>query len=175
MLTEKGTIIAKLEYKKTPITVANFIGLSEGSIKNSEKKQGEPFYDGLKFHRVYKDKMIVGGCPKGDGTGNPGYLFKDEFHPDLDPSGAGKLCMQNYGPITNGSQFILTLSDNYELKEKNPVFGSVVLGMDVLKSIQQGDQIISIKIIRLGRKAQNFNVEKVFKDNGFDGLKFEKE
>ena len=87
----KGSILVNLEFEKTPVTVGNFVALAEGNLENSAKPQGTPYYDGLKFHRVIPDFMIQGGCPQGTGTGNPGYKFDDEIHPDLKHDGPGVL------------------------------------------------------------------------------------
>ena len=162
--TTKGTITVKLTFEKTPLTVANFVGLAEGQIKNNAKAEGEPYYDGLKFHRVIKDFMIQGGDPSGTGAGGPGYSFKDEFDASLKHDRAGTLSMANAGPGTNGSQFFITHKDTPWLNGKHSVFGYVVDGQSVVDMIEQGDMIKSIEIIRKGKAAKNFDAPKVFAD-----------
>jgi peptidyl-prolyl cis-trans isomerase A (cyclophilin A) len=170
--TEKGVMLAKLEYEKAPLTVANFIGLAQGIIPNSIKKVGEPFYDGLKFYKVFKGFMLIAGCPKNDGTGHPGYWFMDEFHPDLKHDSPGVLSMQcSNGPNTNGSQFAITMRASITLDNKNTVFGKVISGIDLLKEIQQGEKIVKIEIVKIGRKANAFDPIKVFDKNGFKNMK----
>ena len=161
--TNKGSILLQLEFQKTPLTVANFVGLAEGSIKNDEKEMGQPYYDGLKFHRVIENFMIQGGCPQGTGTGDPGYKFPDEFDPSLKHSGPGILSMANSGPGTNGSQFFITHVKTDWLDGKHTVFGHVVEGMDVVNSIVQGDKIETVEIIRKGKAAEKFDAAEVFK------------
>ena len=170
--TSRGDIEIQLEFEKTPGTVGNFVGLSTGKIKNSSKELGEPYYNGLKFHRVINDFMIQGGCPLGSGTGDPGYKFDDEFNPELKHDKPGTLSMANSGPSTNGSQFFITHIETSWLDNKHTVFGHVVKGMDVVNSIVQDDGIISIKINAVGEKASSFNALNSFES--FNKLKKER-
>lgn len=160
--TSKGSILIKLEMEKTPLTVANFIGLAEGKIKNNKKELGTPFYDGLKFHRVIPNFMIQGGDPTGSGAGEIGYSFKDEFDASLKHDRAGTLSMANRGPATNSSQFFITHKDTPWLDGKHTVFGYVIEGQGTVDLIAQGDIIKSIEIIRKGKAAKAFDAEKVF-------------
>jgi peptidyl-prolyl cis-trans isomerase A (cyclophilin A) len=160
--TNKGDIYLMLEHKKTPMTVANFVGLAEGKIKNTVKPEGTPYYDGLKFHRVIPNFMIQGGCPLGTGTGDPGYKFADEIDPTLKHDTSGVLSMANAGPGTNGSQFFITHVKTPWLDGKHTVFGHVVEGKDVVNKIQQDDTIRHLTILRKGKDAENFNAAQVF-------------
>ncbi len=155
--TNQGDILVQLEFQKTPLTVVNFVGLAEGT-KNSNIQTGKPFYNGLKFHRVIDNFMIQGGDPKGNGTGGPGYDFRDEIT-NLSHNGSGILSMANSGPNTNGSQFFITHRATDWLDAKHTVFGHVIEGMDVVNSIKQNDFIRKIKIIRIGKEAQNFQTD----------------
>ena len=162
--TSKGEIKIELEFEKTPGTVGNFVGLSLGLINNSIKPLGEAYYDGLKFHRVINDFMIQAGCPLGTGSGDPGYKFDDEFHSELKHDRPGVISMANAGPSTNGSQFFITHIETPWLDNKHTVFGNVIDGMDVVNSISQNDEIISVKINAVGDKAKAFDAAKAFED-----------
>ncbi|MCI5166488.1 MAG: peptidylprolyl isomerase [Candidatus Electrothrix sp. GM3_4] len=159
--TPKGDILLNLYYDKTPLTIINFVGLTEGTLiyGGAEKPTGIRFYDGLKFHRVIKDFMVQGGCPLGTGTGGPGYTFADEFDPELRFTGPGVLAMANSGPGTNGSQFFITHVATPHLNGKHTIFGHVVEGQDVVDSIAQNDVIKNVEIIRVGDKAKNFKTD----------------
>lgn len=160
--TSKGTILIELTYQQTPGTVANFVGLAEGTQKNEHKKEGTPYYDGLIFHRVIADFMIQGGCPQGSGVGGPGYQFDDEFHPELKHDRAGTLSMANAGPATNGSQFFITHGPTAWLDGKHTVFGYVVEGQEVVDLVAQGDRIESLTIERHGKEAEAWNATEAF-------------
>ena len=170
--TSKGEILVNLELEKAPGTVGNFVALAEGNIENSSKPQGTPYYDGLKFHRVIPDFMIQGGCPQGTGTGNPGYKFDDEFHPDLKHDAPGKLAMANSGPATNGSQFYITHVPTPWLDNKHTVFGTVVEGQSTVDTVAQGDEM-KVEIIRVGDAATNFNAVEAFRT--FEGSREKRE
>lgn len=162
--TAKGKIVVRLEYQKTPITVANFVSLAEGknTFINDEKLKGKPFYDGLKFHRVIKDFMIQGGDPAGNGSGGCGYSFKDEIVPEFKFDKAGILAMANSGPATNSSQFFITHKDTPWLTGKHTIFGYVVSGQDVVNAIAQDDVMNKVTIVRKGAEAKKFDAVKVF-------------
>ena len=171
--TSKGDIIVNLEFEKTPGTVGNFVALAEGNLENKVRPQGKPYYDGLKFHRVIADFMVQGGCPQGTGTGNPGYSFNDEFHPELKHDKPGILSMANSGPATNGSQFFITHVETPWLDNKHTVFGNVIEGQDIVDVIQQNDTLTSLEIVRVGDNAEKFNAIEAFRT--FEGARAERE
>ncbi len=165
--TNKGEIVCDLEFEKTPVTVANFIGLAEGKIENSCKTLTKPFYDGLTFHRVVDNFMIQGGDPKGNGMGDPGYKFMDEFDPTLTFNTSGILAMANSGPGTNGSQFFITHLPTEFLNNKHTIFGHVVTGQNIVNAIKAGDIMESITIEIKGDKANAFDAVSVFNNKKF--------
>jgi peptidylprolyl isomerase len=155
--TNKGDIIIRLEYQKTPMTVANFVGLAEGNLSNQALSGGKAYFNGSLFHRVVPKHVIQAGIPKTEGRfQGPGYQFPNEIHPTLSHNKAGMVGMANSGPHTNGSQFYITLSDRSYLDGDYTVFGQVISGMKVIYTIRQNDPIISISIIRVGSKARAF-------------------
>jgi len=171
--TSKGSILVKLTHDLTPGTVGNFVALAEGNMENKVKPQGQKFYDGLTFHRVIADFMIQGGCPKGTGTGDPGYKFDDEFHPTLKHDRPGVLSMANSGPGSNGSQFFITHVPTPWLDGKHSVFGYVVEGQDIVDAVAQGDNLESVEIIRVGDEAQKWNAIEAFV--GLKGARLKRE
>jgi peptidyl-prolyl cis-trans isomerase A (cyclophilin A) len=162
-LTNKGVIITVLEHKKTPMTVANFVALAEGTQENKVKALGVPYYNGLKFHRVIPNFMIQGGCPLGTGSGDPGYKFVDEIDTSLKHNGKGILSMANAGAGTNGSQFFITHKETPWLNGKHTVFGHVIQGQDIVDLIAGNDSMISVTILRKGKEAMAFNAPATFK------------
>ncbi len=137
--TSMGTITCELYSDQAPETVANFIGLARGTKEwtdpRTKEKVTRPFYDGLTFHRVIPGFMIQGGCPLGNGTGDPGYKFKDEIDPELKFDQVGRLAMANSGPNTNGSQFFITVAPTPHLDGRHTIFGQVVEGQDIADKI----------------------------------------
>lgn len=185
--TSKGTFLAELYYEQTPITVANFVSLAEGKSHSllDSTYRGKNFYDGLVFHRVIKDFMIQSGDPLGTGQGNPGYRFPDEIVDTLTHDSKGILSMANAGPGTNGSQFFVTLAPTPWLDGRHTVFGKVVQGMEVVDSIGQVEtgerdrplqevKIESVKIIRKGKDAKDFDAPQVF-ERKLEDIKAEEE
>lgn len=164
IVTDKGNIMLKLEYKKAPMTVANFVGLAEGNFTAYDTiKFTKPYFNGLKFHRVVNDFMIQGGDPTGTGSGGPGYSFPDEFEPSLTHDSTGTLSMANSGIATNGSQFFITHKPTPFLDKRHSVFGYVISGQNVVDSIAQNDVMKEVNIIRVGKEAKKWNATETFK------------
>ncbi|WP_299214466.1 peptidylprolyl isomerase [uncultured Aquimarina sp.] len=190
IITNKGTTIAKLHHEATPLTVANFVSLAEGTntLVDSLYK-GKKYYNGIIFHRIIKDFMIQTGDPLGKGTGDPGYKFPDEIVDSLTHKSKGILSMANSGPATNGSQFFITLKETPWLNGKHTVFGEIISGQDVVDSIgvvetkKPGDKPVSevkmqqVNIIRKGKSAKAFDANAVFegKLKALEEEKIEKE
>lgn len=173
--TSMGDIYGKLDYKLAPLTVANFVGLAEGTIPNSFRKEGEPYFDSLVFHRVIPNFMIQGGDPSGSGSGGPGYKFKNETNAQLKHDKPGVFSMANSGPNTNGSQFFITHKATPWLDGGYNVFGNVIQGQDVVDAIgnvprNRSDRpenpifMIRVEIIRVGEDASKFDALKTFNE-----------
>ena len=187
-ITSKGIMVAKLTYDKTPVTVANFVSLAEGTNTMVDNKYLEKkYYNGTIFHRVIDDFMIQGGDPTGTGTGSPGYKFDDEFHPDLKHDKPGILSMANSGPKTNGSQFFITEKPTPHLDNRHTVFGELVIGLDIQDSISNVETtkpqnkpvkdvvIKELNIIRKGKDAKAFNAANTFNNYFEEATRLEKE
>lgn len=178
--TTKGDMVAELFYQQVPMTVTNFVGLAEGTIEHDYMNERQKFYDGLIFHRVIKDFMIQGGCPDGNGRGNPGYRFPDEIDDRLKHTGKGILSMANSGPNTNGSQFFITHKATPWLDGKHTVFGKLVIGEEVLDTIattpvgaqdRPTEDIVmnEVNILRIGSAANAFKADQA----AFDAIQAE--
>lgn len=175
MSTTQGDILIRLYYDATPMTVGSFVSLAEGTNQLTKVKPGEPYFNGLTFHRVIADFMIQGGDPQGNGGGGPGYQFPDEFVDTLKHTSSGILSMANAGPGTNGSQFFITDTATGFLDNKHTVFGKVVKGMSVVRAIARVDKragdkpvtdvvIDSVRIIRVGSDARKFDAFAALED-----------
>ena len=169
MRITEGDVLIRLEMEKAPLSVANFVALAEGKMPNTAIPLGNPFYDGLNFHRVIsiangdnQNFMIQGGDPKGDGSGGPGYQFRNEISPALTHYREGTLAMANSGPNTNGSQFFITVAPQPSLDGSYNVFGYVVQGQDNVNKTLKGDKIRYVEIRRVGDAANNFDALKTF-------------
>ncbi len=167
-ITSQGEILIDLHYEATPMTVGNFVSLAEGTNEMTEVKKGEPYYNGIIFHRVIPEFMIQGGDPQGNGSGGPGYSFPDEFVDTLRHDKAGILSMANSGPNTNGSQFFITDAPTPHLNNRHSVFGEVVAGLDVVAGIarvpRNGSdkpntpvEMQEVRIVRVGSEAEAFD------------------
>jgi len=163
--TAKGKIVCQLEYEKIPMTVGNFVSLVEGNNPKTQARKGQPFYDGIPFHRVIPNFMIQGGDGGTVGAGDVGYRFPDEFDPTLRHTGPGVLSMANAGPYTNNTQFFITHVATPWLNDKHTIFGHVVLGQSVVNAIAQGDKMETVRIVRVGKAAKKFDAIKAF-NNG---------
>jgi len=161
--TSKGKIVALLEYEKVPMTVANFVGLTEGTIENNTIPLGTSYFEGAVIHRVEEGHVIQGGSPPVENNKGTGYSYPNEIHPDLSHDKAGMLGIANGGPHTNSDEFYITLGDRSYLDGDYTVFGRVTEGMDVLFKIEKDDKFESIRIIRKGKNARKFKPDtKIF-------------
>lgn len=171
LLTNRGEIVLRLAFEKTPMTSAGFVGLAEGTIHNEAFPEGTPYYDGSIFHRVVPEHVIQAGAPPVEGKSGPGYVIPNEIAEGLSHKEAGILGMANGGPHTNGSQFYITLGDRSYLDGDYTVFGRVHAGMPVVRQIEQGDVIERVRIVRVGRAARNFHPDTLFFNTLVDQVK----
>jgi len=182
--TSKGRFSVLLDYKKTPMTVANFVGLAEGTLTNASYPPGTPFFKESIWHRVVKGHVIQGGepaivkDPANTEVNSVGYEIPNEIS-DLSHNKAGMIGMANSGPNTNTCEYYITLGDRSYLDGNYTLFGEVVDGMDVVNKIVQGDTTHSITIVRAGQDAENFTVNdvtfKILLDRQWKKVNYEKE
>ena len=154
--TPKGVIVISLAFGRVPMTVANFVGLAEGTIENQVFPLGTPFYDGTRFHRVAPGHVVQAGRPASEGASTPGYSLPNEIQPTLRHDKAGMVGMANGGPHTGKSQFYITLGDRSYLDGDYAVFGEVFSGMDVVRELVPDDPIETVRIVRVGGPAGAF-------------------
>ena len=156
LVTPKGIISIALAFQRVPMTVANFVGLAEGTIENQAFPLGTPYYDGTVFHRVAPGHVLQAGIPESEVASTPGYSIPNEIHPALTHDHAGMVGMANGGPHTGKSEFYITLGDRSYLDGDYAVFGEVYDGMDVVRQIVRGDPIEEVRIVRVGAAAGAF-------------------
>jgi peptidylprolyl isomerase len=154
--TNKGMFVFRIEFEKTPMTAANFVGLAEGTIDNAAYAPGTPYFDGTKWHRVVPGHVIQCGIPRNGKEEGPGYQFPNEIVPGLTHGRAGMVNMANGGPHTNASQWCVTLGDRSYLDGDYTVWGQIIEGMEVVESIVQDDEIQTVEIVRIGKAAEAF-------------------
>jgi len=154
--TSRGMIVLALDFQRTPLTVASFVGLAEGTIRNRAFPPGTPFFDGTVFHRVEPGHVIQAGSPASQVANTPGFTLPNEIHPELGHDRAGVLAMANGGPHTGTSQFYITLGERSYLDGDYVVFGEVFGGLGVVTNIVRGDVVDSVRVVRVGEEAEAF-------------------
>lgn len=152
----KGLFVFRIEFEKTPMTAASFVGLAEGTIENAALPLGTPYFDGAAWHRVVPGHVIQCGIPKNGKAEGPGYEFPNEIVPGLSHGKMGMVNMANGGPHTNASQWCVMLGDRSYLDGDYTIWGEVIEGLDVVQAIVQGDAIETVKIVRVGKAAKAF-------------------
>jgi len=156
LTTPEGVIVISLAYEQVPMTVANFVGLAEGTIRNQAVPEGAPFYDGTVFHRVAPGHVVQAGRSGSEVASTPGYSLPNEIHPTLNHGKEGMVGLANGGPHTGKAEFYITLGDRSYLDGDYAVFGQVYEGMDVVRQIVRGDPIETVRIVRVGSEAGAF-------------------